>query len=124
MLSINVDNKIFVEDVLTVIGNGGDSYLPNYLNETAMRKDLEVKNALAPLLNKLQTALTRVNDLDRVAGHESYAMALGIYKITEAAAMAGVPDARTAYESLKPRFERQGGGRPATNFAPPAPPAE
>jgi len=55
----------------------------------------------------------RVEHTRRLAGHEAYVGSLAVYKIIEALAAMGIPQAVAAYNLLKERFANQGGTKPA-----------
>ena len=79
-------------------------------------KDI-IKSEIVPYLPLAKTCLLRrVSDLKRICGSESYDNGLEVYRIYEAATMAGIPGAKESYEKLKQRFYGQGNpGRPASN---------
>tara|TARA_R110002073_G_scaffold252592_2_gene415218 strand:+ start:398 stop:892 length:495 start_codon:yes stop_codon:yes gene_type:complete len=107
--SINVDNKRFAERVLTVMQGSGAGILPNFFSDANLSNDLGVFEQLETLENRLQVALGRVSDLKRIAGHEAYATANGVYNIYKMAALGGIPQAEEDYEFMKERYEGQGG---------------
>ena len=106
--AINVNNKVFTEDVLTEMQNTGAGILPPYLSESALRNDFQLFEQLDGMESRLNTALRKVSDLKRIAGHEAYSMALNVYKSYGDANKAGISGAKESYERLKARFEDQG----------------
>lgn len=106
--AINVNNKVFTEDVLTEMQSSGGAILPPYLSSTLLGNDLQLFEQLDQVDSRLSNALRKVADLKRIAGHEAYSMALSVYKIYDAANQAGIPGAKESYERLKTRFENQG----------------
>ncbi len=106
--AINVNNKVFAEDVITEMQGSGAGILPPYLSSALLATDLQIFEQLDQLDSRLANAQRKVNDLKRIAGHEAYTMALSVYKNYDAASQAGVPGAKESYERLKVRFENQG----------------
>lgn len=111
LFSLDVENKVFVEECLNEAKNHGGP-LPAYVQVAEMDKDLTLFNQLDGIEANLNHVAQKVSDTKRLAGHEAYALALMIYKLYEAAALAGVPDAKASFDRLKARFAAQGGGSP------------
>lgn len=108
---IDVDNKVFVEDVITEIGISGAGILPPFINGSLMQTDLTLFSQLDALESSLNNLLQTISDLKRIAGDEAYGMSTAIYKMYEAANAAGIPGAKQSYDKLKVRYDKQGGGR-------------
>jgi hypothetical protein len=114
--AINVDNKIFVEDVINQIGLNGAGILPAFINQAFIQNDYTLYEQLDVIDSALSNLSRRVSDLKRICGDESYTGSLAVYRIFDGANAAGVPNAKEAYEKLKVRFDAQNGGgtgRPA-----------
>ncbi len=109
--AIDVNNKVFTEDVLAEMQNNGASIIPPFLSSALLTNDLQLFEQLDDMESRLANAMRKVSDLKRIAGHEAYSMALSVYRIYDAANQAGIPGAKESYEKLKTRFENQGGGR-------------
>ena len=120
LLSLNVDNKVFVEEALEEITSNG-AILPSAVNATFLANDLAFFNQLNGLEGQLENLLQRIRDTKRVAGHEAYAMALTIYTLYKALAASGVAGAQASADKLGERFAQQGGGAPAGSNTPPSP---
>lgn len=108
LLSLDVNNKVFVEEAIDEITNNG-SILPTAISLGQLENDLELFNQLDSLESILQNMLDRVRDTKRLAGHEAYAMALTAYTIYKALANSGVEQAHTSAERLGQRFSGNGG---------------
>jgi hypothetical protein len=110
---IDVNNKIFVEDVVTELSISGAGIIPAFINPTFIQNDLSLFEQLDGIEANLLNLLQKVSDLKRIAGDEAYSMALMSYKIFDSANQAGIPGAKQAYEKLRARFESQttGAGR-------------
>lgn len=116
--SIDVNNKVFVEDTIKVLQAGNGDIMPSFIKAESMKNDLQLFEQLDQVEKQLQNVLQKVGDVKRIAGEEAYSMALAVYKIFTAANAAGIPGAKQAYDTLKPRFEAQGGsGRSAETTA-------
>lgn len=102
---MDVSNKDFVNDTVNAISNDG-AILPGYINPDEMKKDLNLFNQLEEVLVPLSYLYDQVRDTQMLAGSEAYSTALMVYKMTKAAAKAGVPGANSIYTQLKGRFER------------------
>jgi hypothetical protein len=112
--SIDVSNKVFAEDVLTEARITGTGILTPYINLDFLQNDLTIFNQLNAVESGLANLLQRVKDAKRIAGHEAYGMANKAYGDYQNANDAGIPNAKSAYDRLKVRYEAQGnGGRPA-----------
>ncbi|AFL81780.1 hypothetical protein Aeqsu_2320 [Aequorivita sublithincola DSM 14238] len=116
--AINVNNKVFAEDVLAEMNGSGLSILPPYLNATFLQNDIQLFEQLDNIESRLQNAAQKVADLKRIAGHEAYTMALSVFKNYDAANQAGISGAKQSFEKLKVRFEGQGNGRPVDETTP------
>lgn len=114
LLSLDVNNKVFVEEALDEITNNG-TMLPAAISASQIENDLALFNQLDSLESVLQNMLDRVRDTKRLTGHEAYAMALAAYTIYKALANSGVEAARTSAERLGQRFVNNG---PAVQPAP------
>ena len=112
--SINVDNKVFVEDAIVEMTVNGAGLLPAFLNATHLQNDITLFNQLETIESGLNTLLQRVSDLKRIAGDEAYTGGFTVYRIFESANSAGLNQAKQPYEKLRARFNTQGNaGRPA-----------
>jgi len=112
--AIDVSNKVFAEDVLTEARITGTGILTPYINLDFLQNDLTIFNQLNAVESGLANLLQRVKDAKRIAGHEAYGMANKAYGNYKDATDAGIPNAKSAYDRLKVRYEAQGnGGRPA-----------
>jgi hypothetical protein len=111
--SIDVDNKVFVEDAITELNISGAGIIPAFINGTFIQNDLTLFEQLDAVEASLENVLQKISDLKRIAGHEAYSAAQTIYKIYDAANQAGIPGAKQAYDKLKVRYDAQGnnGGR-------------
>ncbi len=112
--SINVDNKIFVEDAITEMTVNGAGIMPAFLNAAHLQNDIMLYDQLDAIESGINTLLQRIADLKRIAGDEAYTGGLTVYKLFESANNAGLNQAKQPYEKLSTRFNAQGNaGRPA-----------
>ena len=110
LLSMNVDNRQFVSDVLVEMGISGN-VLPAYITAPTLQNDTTLYDQLDAVESRLSNVLQIVRDLKRMAAHEAFATALAVYKMYELAAAGGVPGAQESFDRLKARFEGQGGSQ-------------
>jgi hypothetical protein len=106
--AINVQNKVFTEDVMIEMENNGATILPPYLNVALLKNDFDLFEQLDTLESRMLNAVRKITDLKRIAGHEAYSFALSVYKSYDAANQAGIPGAKESYERLSERFNGQG----------------
>ncbi|WP_296143482.1 hypothetical protein [uncultured Flavobacterium sp.] len=106
--SINVANKIFVEDAITEMTVNGAGIMPAFLNAAHLQNDVTLYDQLDTIESGINTLLQRIADLKRIAGDEAYTGGLTVYKIFESANNAGLNQAKQPYEKLSARFNAQG----------------
>jgi len=106
--AIDVNNKVFVEDVISELAVSGAGIVPAFINPTFIQNDLSLFQQIDVIEAALSNLLQKTADLKRIAGHEAYATALTVYKIYDAANQAGIDGAKQGYDKLKTRFEAQG----------------
>lgn len=106
--SINVDNKVFVEDAITEMTVNGAGIMPAFLNATHLQNDITLYDQLDTIESGINTLKQRIADLKRIAGDEAYTGGLMVYRIFESANSAGLNQAKQSYEKLRTRFNAQG----------------
>ena len=111
--SIDVDNKVFVEDALNELQINGSGIIPAFVSAQNITNDLTLFNQLEIIESGLNTLAQKVSDLKRIVGDEAYTGGLTIYRLFEGANNAGINQAKQSYEKLKVRFVSQRNvGRP------------
>ncbi len=112
--AIDVNNKIFVEDVINELGISGAGIIPAFIKPVHIKNDFTLFEQLDAIESNMTNVLRKVSDLKRIAGSEAYDYSLTVYRIYESANLAGIPGAKESYDKLKVRFESQnaGAGRP------------
>ncbi len=108
--AMDVNNKIFVEDVLTELSISGTGIVPPFINSTFIQNDLTLFEQLDRLEANVANVAQRIADLKRICGDEAYTAALTVYRIYDGANLAGIPNSKQAYEKLKSRFDTQNTG--------------
>ena len=110
---IDIENKIFVEDVITELQVSGTGIIPVYINSSFIQNDLALFEQLDGVETNLKNVLQKISDLKRIAGDEAYGMALATYRMYDGANQAGISGAKQSYDKLKMRFDAQttGAGR-------------
>jgi len=109
---IDVDNKIFVEDVVYELNFNGASIMPSWLIIPQIATDLSFFEQSDELETIYENLLLRINDAKRIAGREAMAGALRAYHQYREAAENGVPGAQASYDKLKVRFEKMASSKP------------
>lgn len=107
--SMNVDNKVLVEDAINELGISGAGIMPPFISATFMQTDLTLFEQLDRVEMALDNAKARVSDAKRVAANEAVSMAQLVYKLYVAAESAGIPGAKQAVERLSERYQRSVG---------------
>jgi hypothetical protein len=107
LLSLDVDNKVFVDDAFDEMTNNG-AILPAFINTGYLKNDITLFEQLDSLESELRNLLSRISDTKRLAGHEAYVMSLTAYNLYGMATNAGIPGAKQSYDRLKVRFAGQG----------------
>ena len=112
--AIDVNNKIFVEGVISEVGISGAGIIPAFIKPAFIKNDFILFEQLDAIESNMTNLLRRVSDLKRIAGSEAYDYSLTVYRIYESANLAGIPGAKESYEKLRARFDAQnaGAGRP------------
>jgi len=93
--------------------------VPAYIDLPEHRKDIEAREDMRPIQEKLTQLHEKFDDTFIVIGHDLYVNSLSFYRNLKAAAQANVPGATSIYEELKKQFP--GGKKPATPTPPPVP---
>jgi hypothetical protein len=110
LASLDVDNKVFVEDAINECNNNGKGIIPDIINPDNIANDLllfEQMDELHSMLNKAKECLENVR---RIAASEAYGVSGAVYKLFAVAAASGIPNAQSSYEKLKARYKDNGGG--------------
>jgi hypothetical protein len=108
MVSMDVDNKVFAEDVLKELNGPAKSILPTFISATRYENDLVLADQADTIHAKLANVARRITDLQRVASSETMATASLVYNFLLAADKAGVSGAKEPATKLKKRYERLG----------------
>ncbi|MNU55581.1 hypothetical protein D3C71_446630 [compost metagenome] len=111
---INVGNKTFSEDAGNALRNSPQLF-PSFLSADMLQNDLNLFNQLDEISAICRQLSERIEDTRILAGSEAYTTALSIYRIAEAASIAGMPGSKAVYQQLKERFNyRPGSATPPT----------
>lgn len=111
---INVNNKTFTEDAAIALRNSPQLF-PAFLSIDMMQNDLDLFHQLEELSAICRQLSERIEDTRILAGSEAYTTALSVYRIAEAASIAGMPGSKAVHQHLKERFNyRPGSATPPT----------
>jgi hypothetical protein len=100
---INVSNKAFTEDALNALRNNSAMF-PSFMTVDMMERDVTLFAQLDEISTICRQLCEKVEDTRMVAGSEAFTTALGIYRIAEAASIAGMPGSKVVYQHLRDRF--------------------
>jgi hypothetical protein len=112
-LSMDVDNKVFVEDCINEVAISGTGIIPAFINSVSLQNDLTLFEQMDIVEANLNNLLQKVKDVKRICADEAMSSSNAIYKIYEMAAVGGVNGAQQAYDKLKVRYDRQRTSTPA-----------
>ena len=79
--------------------------LPSFIDIAEMKKDIDYDTELAYIESKVKELADLLSDTRLKAGSEAMNAAVSIYNFIKQASNNNVAGARSAYETLKPRFE-------------------
>lgn len=112
ILSLDVDNKVFVEDTIAAIKRSGNDIMPVFIKPAQIQNDLTLFTQMDELHAMLLNALQQVSDVRRIAASEAMNVANIAYGIFQIAAQSGLPGAQAAFDKLKERYKDLGIGAP------------
>lgn len=115
LLSMDVENKVFVEDCINEIGISGNGIIPPFITAANIQNDVTLFEQLDIIDAGLQNLVQKVSDLKRIAADEAMTASNAIYKVYEMANEAGIAGAKQGYDKLKARYARQGANTPISN---------
>ncbi|MBK6282226.1 MAG: hypothetical protein IPF54_05760 [Draconibacterium sp.] len=91
-------------------------FAPPYMDSEALYGDMKVTQQLTPLFRTVKALNDGLDDTIMEAGGEAFVNALSYYNSVKNAAKSNIPGAKSIYDDLKKRFEREKTG----NGTPPA----
>lgn len=91
-------------------------FAPPFMDREALAGDMKVTQQLTPLLHAITALNNGLDDTVMEAGGESFINALSYYNSVKQAAKINVPEAKSIFEDLRKRFERDktGNGTPTS----------
>ena len=84
-------------------------FLPPYVDVQEMEVDFNAVKDLSEIYRPLKELITNLGNTITQAGSETLAPSLAYYNSVKQAAKQNIPDAKTIYDELKKRFEKNGG---------------
>jgi hypothetical protein len=106
MVSMDVDNKVFADNVLIEAQGSARTILPAFIDITTFKNDLVLAEQADAIASKIAEITRRTSDIHRIASSETMATASLIYNLIKAANKAGVSGAKEPFEKLKKRYEQ------------------
>lgn len=110
MLKLGPKSEAFVQEARNVVRDYGD-LLPTGLSMADLDRDMEVREILLPIQQKLEVLLQRVKDTQMVAGSDLMKAATLVYRSLQSHGYTAGLGPVTA--SLGRRFKQQGGSAAA-----------
>ncbi len=96
----------FVSKVLDYVETKAQ-FAPSYLNVEELKTDLQVVAVLTQIFRPVEQIYENLNDTITQAGSEAYVASLAYYNSVKQAAKMNIPDAKTIFNDLKVRFEKE-----------------
>ncbi|MGK4566987.1 hypothetical protein [Flavobacterium sp. 3HN19-14] len=106
---MNVHNKAYAKDCINMLKMNGAETMPSYINIENLIADYELFEQLDKIKSRLKTALSYVETAQRITGKEAYDMTRAVHDLYGIAADSGVAGAKTSYDKLSERYEKQTG---------------
>jgi hypothetical protein len=82
-------------------------FLPPFVQVGEMQKDWDTVEGLLPIFRSVQQLENNLSDTLMLAGSEVYQSSLSYYNSVKMGAKMNSPNAKTIFEDLKKRFEKQ-----------------
>lgn len=95
----------FVEKTLDYTASD-PQFAPPYMNKEELANDMKAHGQLTELFRVVQQLNSKLDDTTMEAGAESYINALSYYNSVKQAAKMNVPGAKTIYDDLRKRFQK------------------
>ncbi|MCY1722333.1 hypothetical protein OU798_18435 [Prolixibacteraceae bacterium Z1-6] len=95
----------FVEKALAYSASA-PQFAPPYMDTAGLANDMKVHEQLTPLLREIRMIYDNLDDTTMEAGAESYVCTLTYYNSVKMAAKMDIPGAKSIYEDLRKRFEK------------------
>jgi hypothetical protein len=97
----------FVEKAVNYARNKPE-FVPSFLDVDKLEVDFQAMKDLDNIIRPLQLLLRQLEDSTVISGREAYIAALAYYNNVKLAVRHGVGGAKTVYEDLRQRFDRNG----------------
>jgi hypothetical protein len=101
-------SRAFVSQALA-LAEQDDSFLPRSFDVAEMRKDVELTEALLPILTAMSSLTELLEDTYKLAGSEAYVSALLVYQSAKANGKGSALDG--SLDALGQRFSRKSRGK-------------
>ena len=108
LVSMDVDNRIFADETLVELDNGGADIVPAYIKKENLRNDLMCSEQMQRIMALSENVLRQASDANRVASSEAMTVSFLTYNLFAAASKVGVGGAKEAVTRLGKRFEKLG----------------
>ena len=88
--------------------------VPNYIDQAEFQKDINARQAILPLLNKVNEIQEMFNDTNLLLGNDVFNTAIAFYRNVKIASQQNVPGSTNIYQDLQYDFP----GRPKKSNPP------
>ena len=95
----------FVEKVTEYTATNTE-FIPPYLQTEELLIDVKAYNDLMQVHREVEQLCSQLDDTVMMSGSEAYVAALAYYNCVRQAARMNIPNAKTIYQDLKQRFDR------------------
>jgi hypothetical protein len=106
LVSMDVDNRVFADNVLIELDNGGAEIVPAYIKKENLRTDLVTAAQLEQLQVLCSNLLRKISDANRVVSSEAMTVSFLTYNLLSAVAKVGVNGAKEPAMRLAPLFQK------------------
>lgn len=103
--TLDVDNKIFVEDIINEISNNGEGIMPVFITAEGILNDLTLFEQMNKLRGMIGELYMYADTILRIAANDAYSVSYAAYQFFKSAAGNGIPNAQNSYDKLKVRHE-------------------
>ncbi|MBL0309311.1 MAG: hypothetical protein IPP77_06465 [Bacteroidetes bacterium] len=106
---IGNETEFFITKTRTYMGSL-PVIIPSFLNVTEMDNDLAARDAMKPLLQRMNSITESMSDTSRLLGADIFHAAIAVYRNTKFLSGQNVPGTTSIYNDLKAQFPGGGSG--------------
>lgn len=106
---MDVNNKAYAKDCINMLKMNGAEIMPAYINVDNLISDYDLFEQMDKIKSRLNKAINIIDAIQRIAGKEAVDMTRAVHNLYGIAAKSGVSGAKTSYDKLSERYEKQTG---------------